>query len=54
MRQGHDLLAPVTRTDHRRGAQRPSVTVIEYGDFASSSCRTAEPWTRQRRRWLAG
>jgi protein-disulfide isomerase len=44
--QGHDLHAPVTRTDHCRGAQRPSITVIEYGDFESSSCRSAEPAVR--------
>jgi len=40
---GHDLHAPVTPTDHCRGAKRPSITVIEYGDFASTSCRAAEP-----------
>jgi protein-disulfide isomerase len=41
--QGTDLHAPVTPTDHRRGATRPSVTVIEYGDFESISSRAAEP-----------
>jgi len=42
-RDGHDLHAPVTPTDHRRGAARPRITVIEYGDFESISCRSAEP-----------
>ena len=41
--EGHDLHAPLTPTDHRRGAKQPSITVIEYGDFESISCRAAEP-----------
>ncbi len=41
-----DLCAPVTPADHRRGAQRPKITVVEYGDFASQSCRAAEPAVR--------
>lgn len=43
---GHDLHAPVTATDHCRGAQRPSITVIEYADFESPSCRAAEAAVR--------
>jgi protein-disulfide isomerase len=46
-RQGTDLHAPVIPTDHRRGALRPSVTVIEYGDFESISSRAAEPAVQQ-------
>lgn len=45
-RQGHDLHAPVTPTDHCRGALRPAITIIEYGDFASPACRAAEPAVR--------
>jgi protein-disulfide isomerase len=36
----------VTRADHRRGAQRPTITIVEYGDFGCQSCRTAEPAVR--------
>ncbi len=36
----------VTPTDHRRGSQRPTITIIEYADFASSACRAAEPAVR--------
>jgi protein-disulfide isomerase len=43
---GHDLHAPVTSADHHRGARKPDVTVVEYGDFASSACRKAEPAVR--------
>ncbi len=43
---GHDLHAPVTPTDHRRGAPRPTITVVEYGDFECSTCRAAEPAVR--------
>lgn len=46
VRRGHDLHAPVSPTDHRRGAERPSVTVIEYADFESTACRAAEPAVR--------
>jgi hypothetical protein len=42
-RVGHDLHAPVTRADHRRGAPRPTIIIVEYGDFASRACRAAEP-----------
>lgn len=42
-RVGHDLHAPVRPADHRRGAPRPTITIVEYGDFASQSCRAAEP-----------
>ncbi len=42
----HDLHAAVTVEDHRRGAMRPRVTVVEYGDFASPACRAAEPAVR--------
>jgi protein-disulfide isomerase len=42
----HDLHAPVTAADHRRGASRPRITVVEYGDFASAACRAAEPAVR--------
>ena len=45
-RQRHDLHAPLNPTDHRRGAQRPTITVVEYGDFASPACRAAEPAVR--------
>ena len=45
-RAGPDLLAPVTRADHRRGARRPTITIVEYGDFASQACRAAEPGVR--------
>ncbi len=43
---GHDLHAPVTAADHCRGARRPTITIVEYGDFASQSCRAAEPGVR--------
>ncbi len=43
---GHDLHAPVTPADRCRGARRPTVTIIEYGDFASQACRAAEPGVR--------
>lgn len=39
----NDLRAPLTPTDHRRGAVRPTITVVEYGDFQCSTCRAAEP-----------
>ncbi len=41
-----DLHAPVTVTDHRRGAPRARITMLEYGDFASTACRAAEPAVR--------
>ncbi len=44
--QGHDLQAPLTPTDHRRGATHPTVTVVEYGDFQCPACRAAEPAVR--------
>jgi len=43
---GQDLHAPVTPTDHCRGAQRPTITIVEYGDFASQACRAAESAVR--------
>ena len=43
---GHDLRAPVTDADHRRGALRPKVTIVEYADFGSTACRAAEPAVR--------
>ncbi len=46
IQQGHDLHAPVTPTDHCRGAERPSITVIEYADFESPACRAAESAVR--------
>jgi len=46
VQEGHDLQAPVTPTDHIRGAPHAAITVIEYGDFASNSCRAAEPAVR--------
>ena len=46
LQDGHDLHAPVVPTDHRRGAPRPTITVIEYGDFESPLCRAAEPAVR--------
>jgi protein-disulfide isomerase len=45
-RQGHDLIAPLVPTDHRRGAQQASITIMEYGDFESPACRAAEPAVR--------
>ncbi len=41
-----DLHAPLTPTDHRRGALHPRITVVEYGDFQCSRCRGAEPAVR--------
>lgn len=41
-----DLRAPVTRTDHCRGAPQATITIVEYGDFASQACRAAEPAVR--------
>jgi len=43
---GDDLRAPVTPADHRRGATRPTITVVEYGDFQCPACRAAEPGLR--------
>ncbi len=43
---GDDLHAPVTPADHCRGARRPTITIVEYGDFASEACRAAEPGVR--------
>ena len=43
---GHDLHAPLTAADHRRGALRPKVIVVEYADFTSRACRAAEPAVR--------
>jgi protein-disulfide isomerase len=31
-------LAPVGKSDHVRGAERPEVTLIEYGDFGCPHC----------------
>jgi protein-disulfide isomerase len=42
-----DLAVPVTDIDHVRGAVRPVVTVVEYGDFECPMCRHAEPAIRQ-------
>ncbi len=41
-----DLQALLTPTDHRRGAIRPKIVVVEYGDFQCSVCRAAEPAVR--------
>lgn len=41
-----DLLAPVTPADHARGAPRPRVTIVEYGDFECPVCRAVEPGVR--------
>jgi len=38
-----DLQAPLTPTDHRRGAASPKITVVEYGDLQCPMCRAAEP-----------
>jgi len=43
---GHDLRAPVTSQDHRRGARRPKITIVEYGDLECPACRAAEPAVR--------
>lgn len=40
---GQDLRAPLGPADHRRGAPRPTIMVVEYADFASQACRAAEP-----------
>jgi protein-disulfide isomerase len=45
-RAGNHLHAPLAPTDHRRGALRPTITVIQYGDFQSAACRAAEPAVR--------
>jgi protein-disulfide isomerase len=39
-------MVPVTPTDHVRGAPHARVTVVEYGDFECSMCRSAEPAVR--------
>jgi protein-disulfide isomerase len=43
---GHDLMVPVSPTDHVRGAAHARVTVVEYGDFECPMCRSAEPAVR--------
>jgi len=47
LQAGQDLHAPVTPTDHCRGAERPSITIVEYADFESVSCRVAEIEVRE-------
>ena len=46
MSGAHDLHVPVTDADHRRGALRPKVTLVEYADFGSTARRAAEPAVR--------
>jgi len=41
-----DLVIPVTPMDHARGAPRPRVTIVEYGDFECSVCKAVEPGVR--------
>ena len=43
----HDLVVGVSAVDHVRGADRPAVTIIEYGDFECPMCRQAEPAVQQ-------
>lgn len=44
---GHELAVPPSAIDHVRGAERPSVTIVEYGDFECPMCRQAEPAVQQ-------
>jgi protein-disulfide isomerase len=37
-----ELAKPVDERDHMRGTAAASVTLVEYGDYASSACRDAE------------
>src|SRR5262245_37645550 len=39
----HDLVVPVTATDHSLGSEHARVTVVEYGDFECPSCKNAAP-----------
>src|SRR5271170_1929515 len=43
----HDLVVGVSAVDHVRGAERPTVTIVEYGDFECPMCRQAEPAVQQ-------
>ena len=44
---GHDLAVAPSAVDHARGAERPAVTIVEYGDFECPMCRQAEPAVQQ-------
>jgi protein-disulfide isomerase len=44
---GHDLAIAPSAIDHARGAERPAVTIVEYGDFECPMCRQAEPAVQQ-------
>ncbi len=41
------LAVPPQPTDHRQGPPHARITMIEYGDFESSACRTAAPIAMQ-------
>ena len=43
----HDLVVGLRAVDHVRGADRPIVTIVEYGDFECPKCRQAEPAVQQ-------
>jgi protein-disulfide isomerase len=42
-----DLHDPVSSLDHVRGANRATITIVEYGDFECPYCAGAEPALRQ-------
>jgi len=44
---GLDLVIPPSAIDHVRGADRATVTIVQYGDFECPMCRQAEPAVQQ-------